>query len=160
MMVLFSWFLIEYFSFCVPKKNYILHVTCNILRVTLSLSVSGYVPKPHAILVFWKFIFFDCHTSPIIWFFRFFLLSLSLDVNGDVWLSVAVIVGLWSVWKQCALFSSAGGSLPGSFRRWARELSRWGGTEGRRHWHFGSVGKWYVGSSGPWLWKWLACRCR
>lgn len=44
-----------------------------------------------------KIYFFDCHTSPIIWFFRFFLLSLSLDVNGDVWLSVAVIVGLWSV---------------------------------------------------------------
>lgn len=44
-----------------------------------------------------KIYFFACHTSPIIWFFRFFLLSLSLDVNGDVWLSVAVIVGLWSV---------------------------------------------------------------
>ena len=91
MMVLFFDFSLNISHFVSPKK---LHITCNILRVTLSLSVSGYVPKPHAILVFRKFIFFDCHTSPIIWFFRFFLLSLSLDVNGDVWLSVAVIVGL------------------------------------------------------------------
>ena len=76
-----------WFSLVREIRFLLLYVTCNILRVTLSLSVSGYVPKPHAILVFRKFIFFWLPHIPDYLVFQIFFI---IFVIGCEWRCVAV----------------------------------------------------------------------